>query len=104
MCLALLVAASVGVEIISASPKVATSARTSPAAIAPLPAPPGPCVYTAKMIRAKALTDVARAGYDIEALREAAAHTDTKTTEIYLTQREMQMVDVRLAAPVKKPA
>ncbi|MGF6738462.1 tyrosine-type recombinase/integrase [Paraburkholderia atlantica] len=60
--------------------------------------------YTVKMIRAKALTDAARAGYDIEALKEAAAHTDTKTTEIYLKQREVPVADVRLAVPSRKSA
>jgi integrase len=60
--------------------------------------------YTVKMIRAKALTDAANAGYDIEALKEAAAHTDTKTTQIYLKQREVPVADVRLAVPTRKSA
>lgn len=60
--------------------------------------------YTVKMIRAKSLTDAARAGYNIEALKEAAAHTDTKTTEIYLKQREVPVADVRLHIPSAKSA
>jgi len=53
--------------------------------------------YTIKDIRAKALTDAALAGYDIESLKEAAAHTDTKTTEIYLKQRQVPVSNVHLA-------
>jgi hypothetical protein len=52
-----------------------------------------------KDIRAKALTDAERAGYDIEALKIAAAHSDTKTTQIYLKQREVPVSDVRLRIP-----
>jgi hypothetical protein len=37
-----------------------------------------------KDIRAKALTDAERAGYSIEQLHVAAAHVDSKTTEIYV--------------------
>lgn len=55
--------------------------------------------YTIKDIRAKALTDAALAGYDVEALKEAAAHTDTKTTEIYLKQRQVPLSNVHLAIP-----
>jgi integrase len=55
--------------------------------------------YTVKDIRAKALTDAERAGYDIEALKIAAAHSDTKTTQIYLKQREVPVSDVRLRVP-----
>ncbi|SEB24735.1 tyrosine-type recombinase/integrase [Paraburkholderia sartisoli] len=55
--------------------------------------------YTVKMIRAKALTDAERAGYDIKALQIAAAHSDTKTTEIYLKQRDVPVADVRLRIP-----
>jgi len=39
--------------------------------------------YTVKDIRAKALTDAKKAGYDIEALQVAGAHTDRATTEGY---------------------
>lgn len=55
--------------------------------------------YTIKDIRAKALTDAALAGYDVEALKEAAAHTDSKTTEIYLKQRQVPLSNVHLALP-----
>ena len=57
--------------------------------------------YTVKMIRAKALTDALNAGYDIKALQEAAAHSDSKTTEIYIKQREVPVADVRLRIPEK---
>lgn len=60
--------------------------------------------YTVKTIRAKALTDAARAGYGIEALKEAAAHTDTKTTEIYLKQKDVPVANVRLSIPAPKSA
>jgi integrase len=55
--------------------------------------------YTVKAIRAKALTDAERAGYDIAALQIAAAHSDSKTTQIYLKQREVPVADVRLRIP-----
>lgn len=55
--------------------------------------------YTVKMIRAKALTDANRAGYDIKALQEVAAHADEKTTVIYLKQMEVPVSDVRLRVP-----
>lgn len=55
--------------------------------------------YNVKDIRAKALTDAERAGYDIKALQIAAAHSDTKTTEIYLKQRDVPVSDVRLRIP-----
>ncbi|MDR5772112.1 MULTISPECIES: tyrosine-type recombinase/integrase [unclassified Caballeronia] len=55
--------------------------------------------YTVKDIRAKALTDAERAGYDIKALQIAAAHSDAKTTEIYLKQRDVPVSDVRLRVP-----
>ncbi len=60
--------------------------------------------YTVKMIRAKSLTDAERAGYDIKALQIAAAHSDTKTTEIYLKQRDVPVSDVRLHIPAAKSA
>jgi integrase len=55
--------------------------------------------YTVKAIRAKALTDAERAGYDIAALQIAAAHSDSKTTQIYLKQRDVPVSDVRLQIP-----
>jgi integrase len=60
--------------------------------------------YTVKMIRAKALTDASRAGYDIKVLKEAAAHTDERTTEIYLKQRDVPVSDMRLHLPAAKSA
>ncbi|WP_373379852.1 tyrosine-type recombinase/integrase [Cupriavidus nantongensis] len=55
--------------------------------------------YTVKDIRAKALTDAKKAGYDIEALQVAGAHTDRATTEGYIKQREVPVSTVRLHLP-----
>ncbi|MBR8151049.1 tyrosine-type recombinase/integrase [Burkholderia vietnamiensis] len=55
--------------------------------------------YTVKDIRAKALTDGERAGYDVKTLQIAAAHTDEKMTETYLKQRNVPVADVRLHVP-----
>ncbi len=55
--------------------------------------------YTAKDIRAKALTDAKKAGYDIEALQVADAHTDRSTTGDYIKQREVPVSTVRLKLP-----
>ncbi|HTH62755.1 MAG TPA: tyrosine-type recombinase/integrase [Paraburkholderia sp.] len=55
--------------------------------------------YTIKDIRAKALTDGERAGYDIKALQIAAAHTDEKMTETYIKTRSVPVADMRLALP-----
>ncbi|WP_257818004.1 tyrosine-type recombinase/integrase [Burkholderia glumae] len=55
--------------------------------------------YTIKDIRAKALTDGERAGYDVKALQVAAAHTDAKMTETYIKQRAVPVADVRLTVP-----
>ncbi len=55
--------------------------------------------YTVKDIRAKALTDAKKAGYDIEALQVAGAHTDRATTEGYIKQREVPVSTVRLQLP-----
>ncbi|KVT91914.1 integrase [Burkholderia ubonensis] len=55
--------------------------------------------YTVKDIRAKALTDGERAGYDVKALQVAAAHTSEKMTETYLKQRNVPIADVRLYVP-----
>jgi hypothetical protein len=52
-----------------------------------------------KDIRAKALMDAKRAGYDIEALQVAGAHADRSTTEVYLKQREVPLPIVRLKLP-----
>lgn len=55
--------------------------------------------YTIKDIRAKALTDAERAGYDIKALQIAAAHTNSKTTEVYLKDRAAPLSTVHLRIP-----
>lgn len=55
--------------------------------------------YVVKDIRAKALTDAKKAGYDIEALQVAGAHTDRATTEGYIKQREVPISTVRLHLP-----
>lgn len=60
--------------------------------------------YTVKDIRAKAATDAKRAGYDLDEIMTALAHTDTKTTEIYLKQRDVALSNLRLAVPVAKSA
>lgn len=55
--------------------------------------------YLVKDIRAKALTDAKKAGYDIEALQVAGAHADRSTTEGYIKQREVPVSQVRLSLP-----
>lgn len=55
--------------------------------------------YTVKDIRAKALTDAERAGYSIEQLQVAAAHADSKTTEIYVKSRSVPVSEVHLKLP-----
>lgn len=60
--------------------------------------------YTVKDIRAKALTDAKKAGYDIDQIMVAAAHSDVKTTEIYIKDRTTPVSGVRLTIPsVKRP-
>jgi len=56
-------------------------------------------VYTVKDIRAKALTDAERAGHTMEQLRVTAAHSDVKTTEIYLKSRLTPTSVVRMNMP-----
>ncbi|AQV94803.1 hypothetical protein BJN34_13020 [Cupriavidus necator] len=58
--------------------------------------------YTVKDIRAKAFTDAKKAGYDIEQIMVAAAHSDAKTTEIYIKDRQTPVSGVRLALPTGK--
>jgi integrase len=55
--------------------------------------------YTIKDIRAKALTDARRAGYETDALMVAAAHANKATTEIYFKDRTVPLSNVRLALP-----
>jgi len=58
--------------------------------------------YTVKDIRAKALTDAKKAGYDIEQIMVAAAHSNAKTTEVYIKDRETPVSGVRLTVPTGK--
>jgi integrase len=60
--------------------------------------------YTTKDIRGKAATDAKRAGYDLDEIMTGLAHTDAKTTEIYLKQRDVPLANLRLAVPVAKSA
>lgn len=60
--------------------------------------------YTIKDIRAKAMTDAKRAGYDIDALQVAGAHTDRSTTEGYIKAREVPLSKIVLHLPHKKSA
>lgn len=55
--------------------------------------------YTIKDIRAKAMTDAKRAGYDLDALQVAGVHTDRATTEDYIKQREVPVSVVHLHLP-----
>jgi len=55
--------------------------------------------YTIKDIRAKALTDAERAGYDMKALQVAAAHSNAKTTAIYLKDRQAPLSTIHLQIP-----
>jgi integrase len=55
--------------------------------------------YTVKDIRAKALTDGKRAGYDIKALQEAATHTNEQQTEDYIKLKNVPVAEVRLRLP-----
>lgn len=58
--------------------------------------------YTVKDIRAKAATDAKREGYDLDDIMTGLAHTDAKTTEIYLKQREVKLANLRLKVPTVK--
>lgn len=55
--------------------------------------------YTIKDIRAKALTDAQRAGYDLKAIMEAAAHTKQSTTETYFKQKAVPVSEIDLKLP-----
>ena len=55
--------------------------------------------YTIKDIRAKAMTDASKAGYDLDALQVAGAHADRSTTQGYIKQREVPVSTVRLQLP-----
>ncbi len=56
------------------------------------------------MLRGKALTDAKRAGYNIDALQVAGAHTDRSTTEGYIKSREVPVSTVILHLPAIKTA
>jgi integrase len=60
--------------------------------------------YTIKDIRAKAMTDAKRSGYDLDALQVAGAHTDRSTTEGYIKSREVPVSTVVLHLPDGKSA
>ncbi|RQQ19689.1 integrase [Burkholderia stagnalis] len=55
--------------------------------------------YTIKDIRAMALTDADAAGYDTEALKERAAHTNEDQTRDYIKSRRIPVSDIRLHIP-----
>lgn len=55
--------------------------------------------YTIKDIRAKALTDAERAGYDVKEIKDAAAHAKISTTETYFKQRNIPISKIRLKIP-----
>jgi integrase len=57
---------------------------------------------TLKDIRAKAATDATRAGFSLEQLRIALAHTDTSTTRQYIRSREIPLSEVSLQLPPNK--
>jgi len=54
---------------------------------------------TLKDLRAKALTDAKKAGYTIEQLSVAAAHTDAQMTGTYIKRREVSSSEVVMALP-----
>lgn len=56
---------------------------------------------TLKDLRAKALTDAKKAGYQIEQLRIAAAHSDTNMTNEYIKRRETPVSEVILNLPAR---
>lgn len=60
--------------------------------------------YTIKDIRAMALTDAENAGYDIEALKETAAHTNEKQTLDYIKSRNVPTSEIRLHVPLRESA
>lgn len=60
--------------------------------------------YTIKDIRAMALTDAENAGYDIEALKETAAHTNEKQTLDYIKSRNVPTSEIRLHVPLRASA
>ena len=57
---------------------------------------------TLKDLRAKALTDAKKAGYTMEQLSVAAAHTDVQMTDTYIKRREVANSDVVMTLPPEK--
>jgi len=55
--------------------------------------------YTINDIRAKAMTDAKRAGYDLDALQVAGAHTDRSTTQGYIKSSKVPVSTVVLHLP-----
>lgn len=54
---------------------------------------------TLRDLRAKALTDAKKAGYTMEQLSVAAAHTDQAMTNVYIKRREIASSEVVMALP-----
>lgn len=59
---------------------------------------------TLKDLRAKAITDAKKAGYNIKQISTGAAHSDTAMTEQYIKRRETPISEVLMTLPVKKSA
>ena len=55
-----------------------------------------------KDLRPKALTDAAKTGFDIEKIQVGAAHTDKKTTQGYIKQKDTPVSEIVLTLPDKK--
>jgi integrase len=55
--------------------------------------------YNVKDIRAKAMTDAKRAGYETKMLSIAGAHSNERTTEIYFKELDIPVAHVRLIVP-----
>ncbi|MCY0386497.1 tyrosine-type recombinase/integrase [Robbsia sp. Bb-Pol-6] len=56
--------------------------------------------YTVKDIRAKAMTDAKRQGYDLDVLQIAGAHADRATTAGYIKSRDIPVSTVKLDLPL----
>lgn len=55
--------------------------------------------YTIKDIRAKAMTDAEAQGYEMDALKVAAAHSDIATTKVYMKDRKTPLSNILLKLP-----
>lgn len=58
---------------------------------------------TSKDVRPFSLSAMEKAGYSLEAIRRAAAHTTTAMTEHYLNQHRERVSEARLQMPTRKP-